>query len=81
MLKQSRVPANSDFVSPPNPYTLFSLDASTTLILGKQKLEVGIGIHNLFNISYRDYLSRLRYYTDDLGRNISLRLRIPFTIH
>ena len=32
---------------------------------------------NLFNTTYRDYLSRFRYFIDDPGRNVVLRLRVP----
>jgi iron complex outermembrane recepter protein len=35
-------------------------------------------VTNLTNVSYRDYLNRFRYYMDDLGRNISLRVMVPF---
>jgi iron complex outermembrane receptor protein len=37
---------------------------------------VGIGVRNLFNTRYRDYLNSMRYFTDEMGRNISFRLKI-----
>lgn len=77
VVEQTRVPANSDFVAPPPAYLLFHLEASTTLQWNRQQLVVGLSVRNLLNSSYRDYLDRFRYYTDAMGRNIVLRLRMP----
>ena len=46
-----------------------------------ESIELGISVFNLFNESYRDYLDRFRYFTDAMGRNISIRLKVPFTIN
>ncbi len=78
VLKQWRVPANSDYVAPPDGYTLLGMDASTVFPLGKQKLNVGIGVNNLLNRVYRDYLNRFRYYSDEAGINFSIRLKYSF---
>ena len=32
---------------------------------------------NLLNTSYRNYMNRFRYYADEMGRNISIRLKMP----
>ncbi|WP_353721958.1 hypothetical protein [Dyadobacter sp. 676] len=77
--EQKRVPENSDFLPPPKAYSLWNLQAGTTLHLTeKQLLEIGINVQNLFNAVYRDYLNRFRYYADDMGRNASLRLKWKF---
>jgi iron complex outermembrane receptor protein len=77
--EQKRVPANSDFLPPPKAYSLWNVQAGTTVRLtDKQQLEVGISVQNLFNTAYRDYLNRFRYYADDMGRNASLRLKWKF---
>lgn len=78
--QQTRVPANSDFVAPPAQYVLFHLEASTTLQWNRQRMVIGLGVRNLLDTSYRDYLDRFRYYTDAMGRNIVLRLRIPLAL-
>jgi iron complex outermembrane receptor protein len=39
-----------------------------------KKLEVNLSVSNALNAAYRDYLNRFRYYADDQGRNISLRV-------
>ncbi|MCE3278746.1 MAG: hypothetical protein K0S44_937 [Bacteroidetes bacterium] len=75
--KQWRVPANSDYLSPPKAYTLINLEMGTTVHLGTQTITIGIGCNNLLNTSYRNYMNRFRYYSDEMGRNITLRLKIP----
>lgn len=75
--KQFRVPSNSDYASPPPAYTLLNFEMGTKLYLGKQSVTVGLGGTNLLNTSYRDYMNRFRYYADEMGRNITLRLKIP----
>ena len=78
VLKQHRVPANQDFAPAPDGYTLFGAEASATLHLGGQPLHVGLGVQNIFNTAYRDYLNRLRYFAHQPGRNISVRVNYIF---
>lgn len=80
MLEQTRVPENTDYAPAPPGYTRFDLEAGATFYFKKQPLEMGVSIFNLFNASYREYLNRFRYFTDELGRNVSVRLKIPFGI-
>ena len=79
--KQYRVPQNSDFVPPPSEYYLVNIHASYSIQMKNESIELGISVFNLFNESYRDYLDRFRYFTDAMGRNISIRLKVPFTIN
>ncbi len=65
-------------VQPPAGYALFNLSAGTELSFGAQSLFISLSVQNLFNQRYRDYLSRFRYFADDAGRNIILRLHAPF---
>lgn len=78
VLQQTRVPANTDYAPPPPGYTRFDLEAGATFYLKKQPIEAGLTIINLLNESYREYLNRFRYFADEPGRNIALRLKIPF---
>jgi iron complex outermembrane receptor protein len=68
-----------DLSTPPDAYNLFnfntSIDFKTTQ---KSTLTVGFGITNVLNTSYRNYLNRLRYYADDLGRNFLLNLKLNY---
>ena len=80
VLRQNRVPENSDFVDPPAGYTLLNLAGGIELPMGKQRMNLGLTISNLLNTRYRDYQNRFRYYADEMGTNVSLRIRIPFQI-
>jgi iron complex outermembrane receptor protein len=60
---------------------LFDLLLDTQLFLGAQELHLNFGVRNLFNVSYRDYLSRYRYFIDNAGRDFVLRVHIPFGDH
>ena len=79
--RQRRAPAfPSDYAPPPPGYSLWGAEAGTTLRLGGTPLDVSLSATNLFNVEYRDYLNRFRYYAADLGRNVLLRVRIPFAL-
>jgi iron complex outermembrane recepter protein len=77
---QKRLPPNSDYTNPPAAYTLFNADLGFDLPLRRQVVNVNFSATNIFNVSYRDYLNRFRYFTDDVGRNFIVRLKIPFSI-
>jgi iron complex outermembrane receptor protein len=78
--KQVRVESNEDFVLPPSGYHLFNLAATYRLKQSPRfkDLMVMVEIQNIFNVAYRDYLDRYRYFTDAPGRNVLFRLKIPF---
>lgn len=83
ILKQTRVPGENafgkqDYKEAPAAYSLFTLNASTTFKIKQQPVIVSVGVRNLFNTVYRDYLNSFRYFTDEMGRNVSIRLKIPF---
>lgn len=68
-----------DLSTPPNAYHLIHLNADADFkLFGENDLSVGLTVNNLFNTSYRDYLNRLRFFADDLGRNIVLRIKINY---
>lgn len=70
--------ATLDYAPPPPAYTLFGAEASLRIMVGKQQLMVHFQVENLLNTSYRDYLNRLRYYADEVGRNFTLRIGCKF---
>jgi len=68
-----------DVSTPPDAYHLLNFNSSIDLIINqKSKLTIGFGITNILNTSYRNYLNRLRYYADDLGRNFLFNLKINY---
>jgi iron complex outermembrane receptor protein len=75
------VPVNGDYSAPPAGYFLLQASLGTTFRVGKQPLEVSLTGNNLTNTTYRDYLNRFRYYADEMGRNIVLRVRLPLNFN
>jgi iron complex outermembrane receptor protein len=79
---QTRIPSNFDeidYPSPPAAYFIPDAEAGTRLQLGRQPLYVSVAVTNIFNGRYRDYLDAFRYFIDQPGRTVVLRLRMPFS--
>ena len=68
----------SDYAPPPAAYGLVGLEAGSQIKMGKKYVNVTLSATNLLNKSYRDYLNAFRYFSDDMGRNIALRIKMPF---
>lgn len=75
---QKRFSSNEDFAPPPPGYFLLDLQVSTGWQKGVNELKLQLGIQNILNTAYRDYLNRLRYYADETGRNIEARIKYIF---
>jgi iron complex outermembrane receptor protein len=68
-----------DISSTPSAFTRFNFNSSITLKAFKAgTLRLDFNIENVFNTSYRDYLNRLRYFADELGRNFNIKLKINY---
>ncbi|QNH61976.1 TonB-dependent receptor [Hymenobacter sediminicola] len=79
--RQTRVPDNyeaRDLLLPPAGYGLLNMELGSTVHWGNQPLEISVAGANLLNQRYRDYMNRYRYFTDEMGRNVTLRLRFSF---
>jgi len=90
--RQTRVPATgnipvtkpdgstameSDYLMPPPAYTLVGLEAGTILQTKHQKIQFTVTISNMLNVVYREYMNAFRYFSDEMGRNIGLKIKIP----
>ncbi|HEY0245802.1 MAG TPA: TonB-dependent receptor [Mucilaginibacter sp.] len=78
--KQTKVPLNQDYAPPPGAYSLFNAHLGFKLLMGKTYADADLAVNNLTNVNYKDYLDRFRYFAAEPGRNIILRLRVPFKI-
>ncbi|MFS4457155.1 TonB-dependent receptor [Maribacter sp. 2304DJ31-5] len=68
-----------DVSTPPDAYHLLNFNSSIDFKVNqKSTITVGLGVTNILNTSYRDYLNRLRFYADDLGRNFLLHLKMNY---
>ncbi len=63
-----------DLLAPPPAYLLTNIRWTSSW----KQLSWRFEIRNLFNVSYRNYTDRLRYFADDLGRNFLLGLSFRF---
>jgi iron complex outermembrane receptor protein len=76
--RQTRTPGPAyDYAPAPAGYALLGAEIGTTLRLGRTPLTLSLAGANLLNQRYRDYLDRYRYFTDAMGRNVTVRLRMP----
>lgn len=75
---QIYIQPNTDLLPPPNAYSLFTGSLNGAVKINKQKWDFNLIISNIFNQSYRDYLSRYRYFSDETGRDIRLIIHIPY---
>ena len=74
---QSRVNRRHDFAPPPPGYTLLGAGIDTE-IGRRQPVRVGVDARNLLNTPYREYTSLLRYYADQPGRDVRVRIGMDF---
>jgi iron complex outermembrane receptor protein len=76
--EQDRVPTSIIYSLPTDGYVLIDLGiGAEEVLIGGQRVEISLGVENLFDTSYRDYLSRYKLFADDLGRDVVLRARVP----
>ena len=68
-----------DISSPPKGYHLIHFYSEFTIKMNKKtNLNIGLSVNNVFDTSYRNYLNSLRYFADELGRNITLQLKLNY---
>lgn len=76
-----RVPGDEhgkvDYKEAPGEYSLLNFNASASVNIFGSPVTLGLSIRNALNTTYRDYMNLFRYYADEMGRNIIIRLKIP----
>jgi len=75
--RQQRAPV-ADYAPPPGGYLLVGARLGGHSTWRGQVLAWSVALENLADGLYRDYLSRYRYFAHDPGRNLTLRLELPF---
>ncbi|MBN8825655.1 MULTISPECIES: TonB-dependent receptor [unclassified Spirosoma] len=68
-----------DFAAPPPAYFLVGAELGFAAQVGQQTMTVSLSGTNLANVAYRDYLNRFRYFADEPGRSIMIRIKLPLT--
>lgn len=64
-----------DFSTPPKEYSLWNLQVGIDVA---KNFSAGLVVNNAFDITYRDYLNRMRYFAAETGRNFILNFRYKF---
>ena len=65
--------------SPPPAYHLLDFNSTIDFDFSERStLTVGFQVTNLLNVSFRNYLNRLRLFADDLGRNFLLNIKLKY---
>lgn len=72
--RQSRTDPAADYVPAPEGYWLLGAAAEATV----RGVRVGVDASNLLNRRYREYTSLLRYYADQPGRDVRVRVGFDF---
>ena len=80
--RQTRIPSDGLLKAAPPGFTTLNLEAGHTFHLPfpKEKIpvEIGLSVQNLGNIRYREYLNFFRYFTDETGLNVGVRVKATF---
>ncbi|MGB3543326.1 TonB-dependent receptor domain-containing protein, partial [Rubrivirga sp.] len=78
--RQDRVQPGAFLPAPyPPAYTLAGLRIGGTVSWTGVPARIQLGVENLFDVRYRDALSRFRYFIDEPGRNATLRVTVPLS--
>jgi iron complex outermembrane receptor protein len=67
-----------DVSTPPDAYHLLNFKSGASFSLNNTSFQINLSVNNLLNNRYRDYLNRLRFFADELGRNFKLQLIIKY---
>ncbi|MEN8885845.1 MAG: TonB-dependent receptor [Winogradskyella sp.] len=68
-----------DISTPPPAYHLLHFYSDMSFDLSKKmNMNIALSVTNIFNTTYRAYLNRLRFFSDDLGRNVMLQLQLNY---
>lgn len=76
--KQSRVDPRQDFAPPPDGAWLLGAALGSSVRTARGQLDVSLHGANIVDKRYRTYTSLLRYYADQPGRDLRLRIGMTF---
>jgi len=72
-------PVIVDISSPPEAYHLMHFYSEMKFnTFKKVSSTLAFSVQNIFNIAYRDYLNRQRFFADEMGRNFQIQLKINY---
>lgn len=81
VFQQKRIPSifdQIDYPRPPAAYFLLGAEVGATVPVHQYPVQLSLSVDNALNARYRDYMDAFRYFIDRPGRDVVLRVRIPF---
>lgn len=75
--KQDRI---TGFETPTGGYNLVNLSMGSKFQIGSRKMNITLQAENVFDTAYRSHLSRYKEYALNPGRNIKLKINLPFNL-
>ena len=66
----------SDYTKPPKAFLLCRTGIETGFHWQNVEGRIALGVNNLLNVRYRDYLNRYRYFAHEPGRNVFVQCSI-----
>lgn len=75
--RQNREPA-FDFAQAPPAYSMWNAGIQNRFKSKDNFIHIGLHVNNMFDVAYRDYMNRFRYFSHEIGRNIFLKLNYEF---
>lgn len=78
--RQNRFISITNYPDPPAGYNLLHINGGFNFkpFAKRNAWQLNLSLQNVLNTSYRDYLSRFRYFADETGFNAIVRMQIPF---
>ena len=67
-----------DFTGTPASYSLFDINYAFKQKVSKYQLQFLFKVENVLDTRYRDYLNRMHYFADEIGRNVSMKVQFIF---
>ncbi len=77
-VQKQKTTTSTDYLPPPNSYTTIDLFFSGRIETNSSQIKIQLGVNNLLNTKYREYLNRFRYFINNTGRDISLKFLFTF---
>jgi iron complex outermembrane receptor protein len=77
--RQTRFDLAADFAPPPDAYFLLGAEVGGATQLGGRTVKLAVHGTNLLNQRHRDYTSLLRYFADQPGWQLMLRLSVELS--
>jgi len=78
VFRQERIGHWQDYLAPPDAYNLVSIRIQAEKQWKRDRIRFWLKGENLLNTRYREYLNRLRYFSDETGINLVAGIQVSF---